>query len=224
MSVRTLAYFTILIIKKSSTKISGFSRPTYSKCLVFHRQGETEGIRSSDTYIMTDVRRNATGEYKCSLIDKSMMDSTTITVHCKSLNFALLGRTQHDLGMAPLLCVRSLVQLPTGEALVWKCVWSFLFILMYFCLKILTFSIHWLDSFTSWTILYYTILSLLWIVYYSITLSHTVRILLFYLSLMWMYIGQIPLFQLCLRMYTNMDIIGGHSSLSSSCSLNEVNV
>lgn len=57
----------------------------------FHPQGETEGIRSSDTYVMADVRRNATGEYKCSLIDKSMMDATTITVHCKSLYFVLIG-------------------------------------------------------------------------------------------------------------------------------------
>lgn len=90
----------------------------YSKCLVSYPQGETEGIRSSDTYVMTDVRRNATGEYKCSLTDKSMMDSTTITVHCKSLHFALLGRIQTDLGapgMVSLLCACSLVQLPTGE-------------------------------------------------------------------------------------------------------------
>lgn len=74
-----------------------FSRPIYNKCFIFHPQGEAEGIRSSDTYIMTDVRRNATGEYKCSLTDKSMMDSTTITVHCKSLHFALLGRIQNYL-------------------------------------------------------------------------------------------------------------------------------
>lgn len=116
-----LEYFTIVIIKESSARINGFSRPMYSKCLVFHLQGETEGIRSSDTYIMTDVRRNATGEYKCSLTDKSMMDSTTITVHCKSLHFALLGGTQTDFGppgVVPLLCVCSLVQLPTGEVLV----------------------------------------------------------------------------------------------------------
>lgn len=64
------------------------------KYFVFHPQGEAEGIRSSDTYVMTDVRRNATGEYKCSLLDKSMMDSTTITVHCKWLHFAFLVRQE----------------------------------------------------------------------------------------------------------------------------------
>lgn len=73
--------------KKSPTKKKAFSRLICNKCFVFHPQGETEGIRSSDTYVMTDVRRNATGEYKCSLTDKSMMDATTITVHCKSLHF-----------------------------------------------------------------------------------------------------------------------------------------
>lgn len=73
-------------------------------------QGETEGIRSSDTYVMTDVRRNATGEYKCALTDKSMMDSTTITVHCKSLNFALLVRIPICLGSSGMLS-RSLLYL-----------------------------------------------------------------------------------------------------------------
>jgi len=77
-----------------------FSKPIYNKCFVFHLQGEAEGIRSSDTYIMTDVKRNATGEYKCSLTDKSMMDSTTITVHCKSLHSALLVRVQTCLALS----------------------------------------------------------------------------------------------------------------------------
>lgn len=50
-----------------------------------HPKGQPEGIRSSNTYTLTDVRRNATGDYKCSLIDqKSMIASTAITVHCKS--------------------------------------------------------------------------------------------------------------------------------------------
>lgn len=51
-----------------------------------YQKGQPEGIRSSNTYTLTDVRRNATGDYKCSLIDKkSMIASTAITVHCKSL-------------------------------------------------------------------------------------------------------------------------------------------
>lgn len=50
-----------------------------------YQKGQPEGIRSSNTYTLTDVRRNATGDYKCSLIDKkSMIASTAITVHCKS--------------------------------------------------------------------------------------------------------------------------------------------
>ena len=52
---------------------------------MFYLPGQPEGIRSSNTYTLTDVRRNATGDYKCSLIDKrNMAASTTITVHCKS--------------------------------------------------------------------------------------------------------------------------------------------
>lgn len=51
----------------------------------FCQKGQPEGIRSSNTYTLTDVRRNATGEYKCSLVDKkSMIASTAITVHCES--------------------------------------------------------------------------------------------------------------------------------------------
>lgn len=50
-----------------------------------YQKGQPEGIRSSHTYTLTDVRRNATGDYRCSLTDKkSMIASTAITVHCKS--------------------------------------------------------------------------------------------------------------------------------------------
>ncbi|KAK2500115.1 hypothetical protein MC885_006123 [Smutsia gigantea] len=49
---------------------------------LFYLPGQPEGIRSSNAYTLTDVRRNATGDYKCSLIDpKSMIASTAITVH-----------------------------------------------------------------------------------------------------------------------------------------------
>lgn len=77
-----------------SEKIVPFSRIIIflivaTKCnpltFCFHPKGQPEGIRSSNTYTLTDVRRNATGDYKCSLIDKkSMIASTAITVHCKS--------------------------------------------------------------------------------------------------------------------------------------------
>lgn len=146
---------------------------------------------------MTDVRRNATGQYKCSLTDKSMMDSTTITVHCKSLHFALLGRMQTDLGppgMVFLLYVCSLVQLPTGEEVGLK-----------ECPVISIYSnVFLFENLDFWPRYSFTSCNFC-VVYGSITLSHTVRILVFYISLMLTYIGKIILFQLCLRMYTNME-------------------
>lgn len=63
-----------------------------------YQKGQLEGIRSSNPYTLTDVRRNATGDYKCSLIDeKSMIASTTITVHCKSPYSSLATSLQRPL-------------------------------------------------------------------------------------------------------------------------------
>ncbi|NXN07509.1 CD166 protein, partial [Indicator maculatus] len=107
---------TIEVLPQSSTikegdnitlKCSGNGNPPPQEFL-FYIPGETEGIRSSDTYMMTDVRRNATGEYKCSLIDKSMMDSTTITVHYLDLQLTPSGEVTKQIGEAlPVSCTIS---------------------------------------------------------------------------------------------------------------------
>ncbi|POI28970.1 hypothetical protein CIB84_007282, partial [Bambusicola thoracicus] len=107
---------TIRVLSQSSTikegdnvtlKCSGNGNPPPQEFL-FYIPGETEGIRSSDTYVMTDVRRNATGEYKCSLIDKSMMDATTITVHYLDLQLTPSGEVTKQIGEAlPVSCTIS---------------------------------------------------------------------------------------------------------------------
>ncbi|CAM4426075.1 CD166 antigen isoform X2 [Caretta caretta] len=88
-------------------KCSGNGNPPPQEFL-FYIPGEPEGIRSSDTYVMTDVRRNATGEYKCSLIDRSMEDSTTITVHYLDLSLIPSGEVIKQIGEAlPVSCTIS---------------------------------------------------------------------------------------------------------------------
>ncbi|KAM7178104.1 CD166 antigen isoform 2-T2 [Macrochelys suwanniensis] len=88
-------------------KCSGNGNPPPQEFL-FYIPGEPEGIRSSDTYIMTDVRRNATGEYKCSLIDRSMEDSTTIIVHYLDLSLTPSGEVIKQIGEAlPVSCTIS---------------------------------------------------------------------------------------------------------------------
>nr|XP_005283636.1 CD166 antigen isoform X1 [Chrysemys picta bellii]XP_023959100.1 CD166 antigen isoform X1 [Chrysemys picta bellii] len=88
-------------------KCSGNGNPPPQEFL-FYIPGEPEGIRSSDTYIMTDVRRNATGEYKCSLIDGSMEDSTTITVHYLDLSLTPSGEVTKQIGEdLPVSCTIS---------------------------------------------------------------------------------------------------------------------
>ncbi|NWH60002.1 CD166 protein, partial [Geococcyx californianus] len=88
-------------------KCSGNGNPPPQEFL-FYIPGEAEGIRSSDAYLMTDVRRNATGEYKCSLTDKSMMDTTTITVHYLDLQLTPSGEVTKQIGEAlPVSCTIS---------------------------------------------------------------------------------------------------------------------
>ncbi|XP_025066527.1 CD166 antigen isoform X4 [Alligator sinensis] len=107
---------TIQVLSQSSTikegdnitlKCSGNGNPPPQEFL-FYIPGETEGIRSSDTYIMTDVRRNATGEYKCSLTDKDLTGSTTITVHYLDLQLIPSGEVTKQVGEAlPVSCTIS---------------------------------------------------------------------------------------------------------------------
>ncbi|KAB1283700.1 CD166 antigen [Camelus dromedarius] len=76
---------------------------------LFYLPGQPEGIRSSNTYTLTDVRRNATGDYKCSLIDKkSMIASTAITVHYLDLSLNPSGEVTKQIGDAlPVSCTIS---------------------------------------------------------------------------------------------------------------------
>ncbi|EPQ03569.1 CD166 antigen [Myotis brandtii] len=75
----------------------------------FYLPGQPEGIRSSNTYTLTDVRRNATGDYRCSLTDKkSMIASTTITVHYLDLSLNPSGEVTKQIGDAlPVSCTIS---------------------------------------------------------------------------------------------------------------------
>uniref|UniRef100_A0A8C7W2I4 Activated leukocyte cell adhesion molecule b n=1 Tax=Oncorhynchus mykiss TaxID=8022 RepID=A0A8C7W2I4_ONCMY len=52
----------------------------------FHILGKVVKVENSDSYTVTDVTRESTGEYKCSIIDNAKMeDSKNITINCKSL-------------------------------------------------------------------------------------------------------------------------------------------
>ncbi|XP_053519141.1 CD166 antigen [Artibeus jamaicensis] len=79
------------------------------KEFLFYLPGQPEGIRSSNNYTLTDVRRNATGEYRCSLMDtKSMVASTTITVHYLDLSLNPSGEVTKQIGDAlPVSCTIS---------------------------------------------------------------------------------------------------------------------
>ncbi|XP_053563519.1 CD166 antigen [Bombina bombina] len=67
---------------------------------LFYPPGEEEGIISSGTYQITDIKRNATGEYKCSLPNKNMMASATLTVHYLDLSLSPSGEVTKQIGEA----------------------------------------------------------------------------------------------------------------------------
>uniref|UniRef100_A0A8D0BAF2 Activated leukocyte cell adhesion molecule n=1 Tax=Salvator merianae TaxID=96440 RepID=A0A8D0BAF2_SALMN len=86
---------------------SGNGNPPPQEYL-FYIPGEPEPIRSSSLYVLTDVRRNATGEYKCSLTDGNLMDSTRITVHYLDLLLTPSGEVIKQIGEAlPVSCTIS---------------------------------------------------------------------------------------------------------------------
>lgn len=89
-------------------KCSGNGNPP-PKEFLFYLPGQPEGIRSSSNYTLTDVRRNATGEYRCSLTDtKSMVASTAITVHYLDLSLNPSGEVTKQIGDAlPVSCTIS---------------------------------------------------------------------------------------------------------------------
>ncbi|XP_062830910.1 CD166 antigen isoform X8 [Anolis carolinensis] len=88
-------------------KCSGNGNPPPQEFL-FYIPGEPEPIRSSSLYALIDVRRNATGEYRCALTDESLMDSTIITVHYLDLSLTPSGEVIKQIGEAlPVSCTIS---------------------------------------------------------------------------------------------------------------------
>lgn len=58
----------------------------------FHLKGELVKVENADTYTITNVSRNTTGEYKCSLIDNSTMEASKgITVNYLDINLSPTG-------------------------------------------------------------------------------------------------------------------------------------
>lgn len=58
----------------------------------FHLKGELVTVENTDTYTIANVSRNATGEYKCSLIDDTSMEATrNITVTYLDINLSPSG-------------------------------------------------------------------------------------------------------------------------------------
>ncbi|KAG8451988.1 hypothetical protein GDO86_003972 [Hymenochirus boettgeri] len=73
---------------------------------IYYPPGHEEGIISSSAYHITDIKRNATGDYKCSLSNKNMMASTTITVHYLDLSLSPSGEITKQIGdTLSVLCV-----------------------------------------------------------------------------------------------------------------------
>nr|XP_016848057.1 PREDICTED: CD166 antigen isoform X7 [Anolis carolinensis] len=88
-------------------KCSGNGNPPPQEFL-FYIPGEPEPIRSSSLYALIDVRRNATGEYRCALTDESLMDSTIITIHYLDLSLTPSGEVIKQIGEAlPVSCTIS---------------------------------------------------------------------------------------------------------------------
>ncbi|XP_034024984.1 CD166 antigen homolog isoform X2 [Thalassophryne amazonica] len=58
----------------------------------FHLKGEVVTVENGDTYTITDVTRDTTGEYKCSLTDDDAMESSrNITVNYLDINLNVSG-------------------------------------------------------------------------------------------------------------------------------------
>lgn len=58
----------------------------------FHLKGDVVKVENNDTYVITNVSRDTSGEYKCSLIDDPSMEaSEDITVNYLDINFSPSG-------------------------------------------------------------------------------------------------------------------------------------
>ncbi|KAI4815728.1 hypothetical protein KUCAC02_005863 [Chaenocephalus aceratus] len=67
----------------------------------FHLKGEMVKVENADSYTITDVSRNTTGEYKCSLVDDPTMEaSKAITVNYLDINLIPSGNIVKSAGEA----------------------------------------------------------------------------------------------------------------------------
>lgn len=82
------------------------------RCSIVSSKGKTVKVENADTYTITDVSRNTSGEYKCSLIDNSTMEaSKNITVKCKSANMLHFMKNRDDLSFPTLSYFSDLLHL-----------------------------------------------------------------------------------------------------------------
>ncbi|XP_077422536.1 CD166 antigen homolog A-like isoform X2 [Vanacampus margaritifer] len=67
----------------------------------FHLKGDVIPVRNANTYILTHVSRDITGEYQCSLIDNpAMMASKNVTVNYLDINLSPTGNVVKRAGEA----------------------------------------------------------------------------------------------------------------------------
>ncbi|XP_042342541.1 CD166 antigen homolog isoform X2 [Plectropomus leopardus] len=67
----------------------------------FHLKGELVKVENADTYTITNVSRDTTGEYKCSLVDNPTMEaSQDITVNYLDINLSPSGNVVKSAGEA----------------------------------------------------------------------------------------------------------------------------
>ncbi|XP_077467840.1 CD166 antigen homolog A-like isoform X2 [Stigmatopora argus] len=67
----------------------------------FHLKGDVIPVKNTDTYTLTAVSRDITGEYRCSLIDNpAMMASKNITVNYLDINLSPSGKIVKTAGEA----------------------------------------------------------------------------------------------------------------------------
>ncbi|XP_061829120.1 CD166 antigen homolog isoform X2 [Nerophis lumbriciformis] len=67
----------------------------------FHLKGNVVTVNNTNIYTLTDVSRDTTGEYKCSLIDNSsMVSSKEVTVNYLDINLSPTGRVVKKVGEA----------------------------------------------------------------------------------------------------------------------------
>ncbi|KAM3875134.1 CD166 antigen homolog A-like [Diretmus argenteus] len=73
----------------------------------FHIKGEVVKMEDSNTYTLTDVTRDSSGEYKCSLVDDAELEaSKNITVNYLDINLSPSGKILKSAGEAVALILQ----------------------------------------------------------------------------------------------------------------------